>query len=100
MLLDSAVARYLEAPCLLDGVAERAVSTGYGDCPCFGLKDPRGNRRACPFFDICPAQSMARAALSSRVVITTPAGFALTTAGAERQPFFEHALADFDLVIL
>lgn len=100
MLLDNAVARYLEAPCLLDGMAEHAdVPTGYGDCPCFGLKDPRGNRRACPFFDICPAQSMARAALSSRVVITTPAGFALTTVGAERQPFFEHALADFDLVI-
>lgn len=100
MLLDNAVARYLETPCLLDGLAEHAdIPTGYGDCPCFDLKDPRGNRRSCPFFDICPAQSMARAALSSRVVITTPAGFALTTVGAERQPFFEHALADFDLVI-
>lgn len=67
MLLDSAVARYLEAPCLLDGMAEHAdVPTGYGDCPCFGLKDPRGNRRACPFFDICPAQSMARGAQLAR----------------------------------
>ena len=100
MLLDGAEARHLEAPCLLDGMAEHTdVPTGYGDCPCFDLKDANGNRRACPLFDICPAQSMARAALSSHVVITTPAGFALTTVGSERQPFFEHALTDFDLVI-
>lgn len=100
MLLDNAVARYLETPCLLDGMTEHTgIPTGYGDCPCFDLKDQWGNRRACPFFDVCPSQSMARAALSSRVVITTPAGFALTTVGSERQPFFEHALADFDLVI-
>lgn len=100
MLLNDAIARFLETPCPLDGMPEHVdIPVGYESAPCFGLKDPQGVRRACPLFDICPSQSMARAALTSRVVVTTPSGFALIPAGADRHPFFEHVLADFDLVI-
>lgn len=100
MLLDDALARHFETPCLLDGMAEHAdAPTGYASAPCFDLKDSAGHRRACPFFGICPTQSMVRMAFTSNVVVTTPAGFTQITVGAGRRPFFEHVLADFDLVI-
>lgn len=100
MLLSDAHARYFETPCLIDGMAEHVETpAGYETTPCFDLKDKNGRPHACPFIEVCPSQAMARAALSSQVVITTPAGLVMITTGAERRPFFEHALADFDLVI-
>ncbi|MDO4437574.1 MAG: hypothetical protein Q4B77_06475 [Coriobacteriaceae bacterium] len=100
MLLDDVHARFLETPCLLDGMAENAdTPTSYDSMPCFELKDQKGARHACPFIDTCPSQAMARAARTSKIVVTTPSGFAMITLGAERQPFFEHVLGDFDLVI-
>ena len=100
MLLDETIARYFEAECILDGMASNDdTPCGYQAMPCFNLKDSKGRRHACPFFEICPAHAMERDTKNAQVVITTPMGFAYITVGPERRPFFEYALEQFDLVI-
>lgn len=100
MLLDDSIACYLETPCLIDGLdTEGARACSYATTPCRGLQSEGGAAYACPYWDICPSQAMAREAFSSSVVVTTPSGFSLMTVGKGREAFFELALADFDLVL-
>lgn len=100
MLLDKDVARYLETPCIIDGLSYgEQEARSYSNAPCYSLLAGRGTPHVCPYWDVCPSQAMAREAVSSDAVITTPSGFAMMTAGKEKTPFFEHVLAGFDLVI-
>lgn len=100
MLLDDSVARYLETPCIIDGLGVGEVDAcSYESVPCHGLRSAKGTAHVCAFWDICPSQTMVREAVSSSAVVTTPNGFALMTVGKERNTFFELALADFDVVI-
>ncbi len=100
MLLDDVSARYLETPCLIDGLsAQEGEACSYGDAPCSGLRNSKGALHSCPFWQVCPSQAMGREALTSQVVVTTPAGFTMMSVNAARKPFFEVALQSFDLVI-
>ncbi len=100
MLLDDSVARYLETPCLIDGLAfNEEEPCAYDRVPCRRLFNSRGKPFTCPYWDICPSQAMAREALASQVVVTTPHGFATMMVDGGRKPFFELALEDFDLVM-
>lgn len=100
MLMASDVARYLETPCILDGLSYGdGGACSYSHTPCFKLLDKKGEAHACPYGDVCPSQAMAREALTSDVVITTPAGFAMMMVEKRQRAFFEHVLASCDLVI-
>lgn len=101
MLLSDNVARYLETPCLIDGLSVgEADACSYSSVPCYGLRSPKGATHVCPYWDACPSQAMVREAALSSAVISTPSGFALMTVGKERSTFFELVLADFDVVIV
>lgn len=101
MLLPDDVARYLETPCLIDGLSVgEADACSYSSVPCHGLRSSKGATCVCPYWDMCPSQTMAREAAVSSVVVSTPAGFAHMTVGKERSGFFELVLADFDVVIV
>ena len=100
MLLDNDVARYLETPCIVDGLSEgEPEACSYVDVPCRGLVSLKGDRRACPYRDVCPSQTMVREAVLSPIVVTTSSGFATMRVGSVHRPFFEHALYSVDLVI-
>lgn len=101
MLLDETVARYLETPCLLDGLeTESSEACQYDSTPCSRLLDDGGRSHQCPFWDICPSQAMSRDAMTSAVVVTTPAGLASMDAGEARTPFFLVVVKSFDLVVV
>ncbi len=100
MLLDDLAARYLETPCLLDGLAvneEKACI--YESVPCRSLRGKKKGRYSCPFWGICPSTLMEREAVTSQIVVTTPDGFTKIAVDPGRKPFFELALEEFDLVI-
>lgn len=100
MLIDEEVSRYLETPCLIDGLSYgEQEACSYSGTPCYALQPGKSASCVCPYWDVCPSQAMVRAAVESNVVITTPSGFAMMTVGKEKTAFFEHALSDFDLVI-
>lgn len=100
MLLDDHAARYLETPCIVDGLSEgEPEACSYVDVPCWGLVSVKGDRCACPYRDVCPTQAMVREAAQSSIVVTTSSGFATMHVGSMHRPFFEHALHNVDLVI-
>ena len=113
MLLDDSVARYLETPCLLDGLAlNEGEPCAYGETPCRALRVARERNRehkdkkkdtgkalTCPYWDICPSQTMAREVPGSQVVVTTPSGFTTMSVGRNGKLLLELALEDFDLAI-
>ena len=102
MLLPESMAHYLETPCLIDGLASGSdEACSYGDTPCFSLRAADGRKlHVCPYWGVCPLQAMARDALTSDIVVTTPAGFAMMTVGPDRLPFFEAALRRFDVMFV
>lgn len=101
MLLSDDVARYLETPCLIDGLSVgEADACSYSSAPCHGLRSSKGVTCVCPYWDVCPSQTMVREAAISSAVVSTPAGLAHMTVGKERSTFFELVLADFDVVIV
>lgn len=100
MLLDDDIARYLETPCLIDGLSAGEESAcSYETVPCHGLRSEKLTTYVCPCWDICPSQAMARESAVSSVVVTTPGGFSLMTVGKGRETFFERVLSEFDLVL-
>ena len=100
MLLDEMVSRYVETPCIIDGLScSEENACDYSDTPCHKLRSTGKRRYTCPYWDVCPSQAMAREALTSSVVVTTPAGFAHMTVGVQRKPFFEVVLERFDVVL-
>ncbi|MDO4538149.1 MAG: hypothetical protein Q4B54_08305 [Coriobacteriales bacterium] len=100
MMLSDTVARYLETPCIMDGLsAGEPEACSYADVPCHGLRAHNGARLSCPYWDVCPSTAMAREAVSARIVVSTPSGFATMRVGKDRIPFFEHAIDAADLVI-
>lgn len=101
MILSDDVARYLETPCLIDGLSVgEADACSYARVPCHGLRSSKGATCVCPYWDMCPSQAMVREAATSSAVVSTPAGFAHMTVGKGRSGFFELVLADFDVVIV
>lgn len=100
MLLEEDIARYLETPCIVDGLSVgEPEACSYADVPCQSLRSSRGNRYVCPYRNVCPSQTMVREATKSSVVVTTASGFSTMRIGLAREQFFEHVLHNVDLVI-
>ncbi len=101
--IDRDIARYLSAPCILNGLNdENKDAWEYSERPCYNLhscdKDQKGKQR-CAFFDICPATAMLREAEKSSVVVTTVAGLAASFIGKSHRLFLEEVINNFDVAL-
>lgn len=105
MFIDEDVAKYLSAPCILNGLSdEHPKAWQYSERPCYSLRscdgeECNGGRVRCKFYDFCPGVAMLRDAEKSNIVITTTAGLASSRIGRNHSLFLEEIVRDFDVVM-
>lgn len=91
--------KYLTPLCLVDGMdTQHEAALTFGKEPCYSLKKGEISY-LCPYFHQCGATAMKRECYTSSVVITTVAGFATSTVGANHETFFETVMSSFGLVV-
>ena len=105
MFIDKDIAKYLTAPCILNGLnADSSEAWQYSERPCYGLRacdseDKYTGRVRCKFYDLCPGAAMLREAEQSDIVVTTVAGIAASLVGKNHRLFLEEIIEQFDVVM-
>lgn len=105
MFIDEDIAKYLSAPCILNGLSEESTKAWqYSERPCYNLRacdneDKNSSRVRCKFYDFCPGAAMLREAETSDIIVTTVAGLASSRIGKNRRLFMEEVIDNFDVVM-
>lgn len=105
MFIDEDSAKYLTAPCILNGLSDESDKAWqFSERPCFNLRacdneDKRSGKVRCAFFDYCPGAAMLREAEKSDIIVTTVAGLASSLIGENHRLFLEEIISDFDVVL-
>lgn len=105
MFIDEDIAKYLSAPCILNGLSEDSTKAWqYSERPCYNLRacdseDKNVSRVRCKFYDFCPGAAMLREAEKSDIIVTTVAGLASSLIGKSRKLFLEEIIDNFDVVM-
>lgn len=105
MFIDDEIAKYLAAPCILNGLSdESAKAWQYSERPCYNLRacdseDKNTGRVRCKFYDFCPGAAMLRESEKSDIVVTTVAGLASSLIGKNHRLFLEEIIGHFDVVM-
>ena len=105
MFIDEDIAKYLSAPCILNGLSEESTKAWqYSERPCYNLRacdseDKNSSGVRCKFYDFCPGAAMLRESEKSDIIVTTVAGLASSRIGKNRRLFMEEVIGNFDVVM-